>query len=260
MIRPAAHRDPVVREGTIAHDDPLALTVLLDSFDGDQLQRQEHGPCRWSPRGHLTPRRGDRCLVVDSEIVIWWDGGVPGPPVDWSVPLVDELPDDPVDGETVDFLADEGVVWRLRYRAASRSAYKWEGVGGSPLISQSLADTSASLAASTWAGIDADDPRVTVPLAGDFDVDSVTGMSCDTTLTLAMGVRVGMSEPVVGTNAIYAYLALGTASLSLTQARRITGVAASTTLQQRYWHNGGSARTVGRRSSVLRVRPVRVSG
>jgi hypothetical protein len=54
---------------------------------------------------------------------------------DLSVPLVSSLPTSPVDGQVIDYLADatNGMIWRLRYRAASASAYKWEFVGGSNL-------------------------------------------------------------------------------------------------------------------------------
>src|SRR4051794_15998509 len=46
--------------------------------------------------------------------------------------LVSALPSSPSDGQVVNYLADgtNGIVWRLRYRAASGSAYKWEYVGG----------------------------------------------------------------------------------------------------------------------------------
>lgn len=75
---------PVLREGTIANPDPDALTVLIDGFDGDRQVREEWGPCELSPRGHLLPARGDRCVVVTTDyrrlVVVWWDGGTPAEP------------------------------------------------------------------------------------------------------------------------------------------------------------------------------------
>lgn len=58
-----------------------------------------------------------------------------------KIPLVTSLtagspgiPNPIPDGFEVHFLADPGgIVWRLRYRPASSSAYKWELVGGSEL-------------------------------------------------------------------------------------------------------------------------------
>jgi hypothetical protein len=50
--------------------------------------------------------------------------------------VVTSLPVSPVDGQVAYLqpsgLAAKGVVWAMRYRAASASAYKWEFVGGCP--------------------------------------------------------------------------------------------------------------------------------
>jgi hypothetical protein len=53
-------------------------------------------------------------------------------------PLVTVLPATPVDKQEVYFLADaaNGIIWHLRYRAASASPYKWEFVGGSPMTAE----------------------------------------------------------------------------------------------------------------------------
>src|SRR4051812_22380129 len=55
---------------------------------------------------------------------------------------VTSLPVSPVDGQEVYYVADatNGVLWHLRYNAASASAYKWEFVGGSPLESSSASN------------------------------------------------------------------------------------------------------------------------
>jgi len=47
------------------------------------------------------------------------------------------LPVLPYDGQEIYYIADatNGVIWHLRYRAASASAYKWEFLGGSFLDS-----------------------------------------------------------------------------------------------------------------------------
>jgi hypothetical protein len=174
--------------------------------------------------------------------------------------VVTGLPSNPFDGQMIDYVADptNGVVWRFRYRAASASVYKWEFAGGSSLVGEALADSGRTLtSASTWSGIDANDPRVTVPLAGDYEAETVTSMSCDRAGTLAIGIKVGATEPILGTNAAYAYLDLGTGSAVISQDRKLLAVAASTVLQQRYWQNAGSA-NLGRRSSSLKIRPVRV--
>lgn len=95
--------------------------------------------------------------------------GATGPtgPAGGSAPLVGALPGSPTDGQECYFLADAtaGIVWHLRYRAASASANKWELVGGDPLVSGplgSLTTASAALVALTGG------PSVTVPLAGEY--------------------------------------------------------------------------------------------
>ena len=67
-------------------------------------------------------------------------------------------------------MADVGAVWHLRYRAASASAYKWEVVGASAVGMGVATTQSASLASSTYGVVNADSPKVTVPLAGNYNV------------------------------------------------------------------------------------------
>jgi hypothetical protein len=81
--------------------------------------------------------------------------------------LVTVLPSAPYDGQVLDYVADAtgGVVWRLRYRAASASSFKWEFVGGSALTAIVSAQT--TVVSSSYPG-SAQTPSVTVPLAGDY--------------------------------------------------------------------------------------------
>jgi hypothetical protein len=92
------------------------------------------------------------------------------PPAYVSPPLVTSLPGSPFDGQEVNYLADaaNGVVWNLRYRAGSASAYKWEFLGGAALYSQVInGETSAS---TTFVNLATVGPQITVPLAGDYDI------------------------------------------------------------------------------------------
>lgn len=89
-----------------------------------------------------------------------------------SSPRVTSLPSNPVDGQECYFVADAtaGVVWHLRYNAASASPYKWEVVGGSEL-SASVQTTAGELTTSTtYADITTPGPSIALPLAGDYDV------------------------------------------------------------------------------------------
>lgn len=87
-----------------------------------------------------------------------------------GISYVTALPSNPVDGQEIYYAADatNGVIWHLRYRAASSSSYKWEFVGGPPLfafVATAQSTTSGSYTALSTAG-----PSVSLPLAGDYDV------------------------------------------------------------------------------------------
>jgi hypothetical protein len=84
---------------------------------------------------------------------------------------VTSLPASPVNGQECFYLADatNGVVWHLKYRSASASAYKWECVGGGAMQAEitTLEIRSTTGAFGDMATIG---PSVTVPLAGDYDI------------------------------------------------------------------------------------------
>lgn len=96
-------------------------------------------------------------------------------------PVVSVLPGAPVDGQEIYYLADPtgGVIWHLRYRSASASAYKWECIGGSPLVSEVA--TSQSTASTAYAELTTAGPAVGIPLAGDYLVTTEARISNATT-------------------------------------------------------------------------------
>lgn len=88
-------------------------------------------------------------------------------------PLVSALPVSPVDGQEVYYqsatLAGLGVIWHLRYRAGSASAYKWEFLGGAALEAHQSAGGYRN--SFTWGGLTTGaGPSVTLPLAGDYEL------------------------------------------------------------------------------------------
>lgn len=111
--------------------------------------------------------------------VIWVDTDEPswaGPPI-----FVTALPTSPVDGMEVYFqnaaMATDGIVWHLRYRAASASTYKWEFVGGQPLHTMLATDT--NLAGNVnWQAVG--NPTIVLPFTGDWDVEWGCHSSTDT--------------------------------------------------------------------------------
>jgi hypothetical protein len=94
------------------------------------------------------------------------------------VAVLTTLPASPTDGQIVFFAADatNGVIWQLRYRSGASSSYKWEMVGGPALFSEVL--TSESTTSTSYVALTTAGPAITIPLAGDYDVEigaNVTG-------------------------------------------------------------------------------------
>jgi hypothetical protein len=84
---------------------------------------------------------------------------------------VTALPSSPVNGQECYFLADatNGVVWHLKFRSASASGFKWEFVGGGSLYSEVL--TAENTVSTSFVDLTTVGPQVTVPLAGDYDIE-----------------------------------------------------------------------------------------
>lgn len=111
--------------------------------------------------------------------------GIPGPKGDIgpsaAPPLVTSLPALPTDGQEVFFVASaaQGVIWHLRYRAASPNAQKWEFVGGRPLRKEENTPQTTSTA-TTWLDLGTVGPSITVPLTGAYDVSWSTVVNIGT--------------------------------------------------------------------------------
>jgi hypothetical protein len=76
-----------------------------------------------------------------------------------------------VDGQEIELELDEprGIYWRFRYRAGSASAYKWEFVGGPPLIKDAAGAVLSTMADVTgWKTIVA--TYFALPRPGEFEV------------------------------------------------------------------------------------------
>jgi len=98
-------------------------------------------------------------------------------PTPTNIPLVSALPTAGlVDGQEVYFqnsaMATDGVMWHLRYRAASAN-YKWECIGGGPWGTVAINDASSTGSGSGWSstiGDGAGAVGINLPLAGDYMV------------------------------------------------------------------------------------------
>jgi hypothetical protein len=171
------------------------------------------------------------------------------------------LPGSPVNGQDCYFLADatNGVVWHLKYRSASASAYKWEFVGGAALFSEVL--TAESTASTTYVALTTAGPTVTLPLAGDYAVT----VGATATENSAAWVSAAMSYDIGASAAVDADAALLTNTAtqfervqgSVNRERRKTGMLATAALTAKYRNAGGSG-TASFQDRWMRVTPVRV--
>jgi len=163
------------------------------------------------------------------------------------------LPTVPFNGQEVFYLADDtnGIVWHLKYREASASTYKWEVVGGPPMFAEVA--TQQSTGSGTYAALATAGPSLTVPLAGDYDVEIgaqvFNGTAC----------QANMSYDIGGTGAVDADswevgIAVNTYPAG-SRMRRKTALAASTALVSKYKTSAGTAFFKNR---WMRVQPVRV--
>lgn len=168
------------------------------------------------------------------------------------------LPGAPVDGDMCLFqstaMATDGAVWMLRYRSGG-GTYKWEFVGGTPLYAEvTTAETTGS---GSYVALGTAGPIVTLPLAGDYDVE--IGMAA--TPNTANGSTAVMSYDIGGTGAVdvdaYSVQNPNTgigAIISGSRSRRKTGLTA-VALTSKYKVGNGANTFSGR---WMKVTPIRV--
>jgi hypothetical protein len=164
--------------------------------------------------------------------------------------LVTALPGSPVDGQECYYQADaaNGVIWQLRYRAASASTYKWEFVGGPPFYGSD--DTPFSTASTTYIAVS---PTMTVPLAGDY----VVRQGCQIDASLASGWRGRLS--FTGNDADSTYVSGNAANANPDAApavRVMRRTLTATSYQPRVRSDAGNA--VNFNNRWLEFQPVRV--
>jgi hypothetical protein len=157
-------------------------------------------------------------------------------------------------------LAAQGIVWQLRYRAASASAYKWEFIGGSPFIKKFPGSVTQAGGAFVVRPDLAGATILAAPLAGEYDTWAKAGsVSSDFgTQWLALLVCGGNAAP--GSDADAASVGANNHSVPSTSygaayagPNRIT-VAAAEVIRMYYRNVNGTATYVDRMGAVLPVR------
>lgn len=168
---------------------------------------------------------------------------------------VTALPASPVDGDMCVFQADatNGVYWLLRYRAGSASAYKWECVGGGPLVAE--IDTSEATASTTYADLATVGPSLTVPLAGDYVISfGFRGSNNTAGFWSLASFAVGAAAAADADSCVHVS-ASANARSSVERSRKKAAVAAASAIVMKYSADGNTATFVYR---FLQVLPIRV--
>lgn len=137
------------------------------------------------------------------------------------------LPTTAVNGQQIDYVADatNGVVWRFRYRSASASSFKWEFVGGSPLISEVA---NQETLAGAYAALGTAGPIVTLPLAGDYEISIGADINVNVGAGIAyMSYKIGATT-AADADSIHAAVTIagGATECSYARTMRKTGLTA----------------------------------
>lgn len=152
----------------------------------------------------VTPATRSRLLAGAGAVIIGaaalggtWAIAAPGDPAG-SGTRVTQIPACAAgnDGQLIIFqtapMADQGVTWRLRCRAAAPSTRRWEFVGGPPMIAEVEADETIAAATTTYADTATIGPSLTAPAAGDYAVTiGFRGYPWAVNQTLSMSYQIG---------------------------------------------------------------------
>lgn len=171
----------------------------------------------------------------------------------WSGGLVTSLPANPYDGQECYFLASatDGVIWHLRYRAASSFAYKWEFLGGSDLqIEGSSGGVNPGAAA--WSVIQTT-MQFTAPLNGEWDIEYGGTIQAGAATLVDIGLAIGGAAATQRSS--FSHSGASTYSTPIGRQKSVVTNGQNAIVQWRSSLSAFLTKTV----PWMRVRPVRVS-
>lgn len=147
---------------------------------------------------------------------------------------------------------------------------KWDGLVGAwlpvgdqcPLIAQHLPGVGTGMGAGSWGTYDANDPRLTVPLAGTYDLETGTGEAYwGGGTAFAGGDHLALSVSKNG-NQIDGQLETGAYTLSGTGPMRIRApyaLAVGDLMRQIYFLAAGGVQTIVMRGRYVLIRPLKIT-
>lgn len=175
------------------------------------------------------------------------------------VEVVTALPGGPEDGQECFLLVDDaaGAVWHLKYREDSASAYKWEFLGGAPLMD--VVDTlDVAITTNVFTALATAGPAVTLPagVGGDFIVDVRAQISSNAAGVAVMSFKINAGA-ALSADGVTLATGAGDAGMVLGGSRRKLAVPAGATFTTMYKGTGTAVQSTFWFRS-LAVRPVRV--
>src|SRR5262245_45243545 len=203
-----------------------------------------------------------RLFFATDERVLYYDDGIT-----WSTITAQRgstLPASPADGQQYDYVADaaNGVVWRLRYRSASTSTFKWAFLGGADRTDvYGEAQPLGFPVANTWYGL-TKSPIVTLPLAGDYIYTvGADYMQIEKPATVALYLSVVIGPAGVATTPLgpgCTVIAPGGGASPAQAKARLNGRAAGDALRVAMAGGSTAGATFAVGALTLAARPVRV--
>lgn len=248
--------------GTDVPDVPLWMQSLAVALDNVAMDDQGTLAARPVSTVGSPGKRGRYYLVTGDPTPanngrLWRDNGAGWDEIVTNVPVVTALPGTPYDGQEIRFLADStnGVVWHLKYRAGSASAYKWEFLGGGRLTDNIVTQQGTNSAA--YVGLATAGPSVTVPLAGDFLVEIGAQVDVGNILggVAAMSYDIGANAASDNDRIILGSVSSGTVQPgSLSRLKRQNGILAAAALVAKYKSTAGTSNFTNRWMAVTPIR------
>jgi hypothetical protein len=201
------------------------------------------------------------CVTPTSAAPVAWPGGPTATPAVPVVPYGTTLPASPSDGleaVLVDSVTNPTYQWRFRFNASSTSPYKWEFVGGSPLIKYiSVQESPLGNAVASWTWCSPTvGPDLNAPRAGDYICRfsaQIQAPAAGTTGIVSVG-NVSVSNTNIGSSPAEALSANLTGSVA--GESLLTGVALGNTMRLIVFQTAAST-LFGQRTFA--VTPVRVA-
>lgn len=160
------------------------------------------------------------------------------------------FPTNPVEGQFFSITAVAGTIWNFRFNSQSVSTYKWEFVGGPPLIHE--IETEETTTSASAADLSTNGPTLTMPFAGEY----LATMMCHGRAT-GSGAEVKAHLYANGSDVADAssQVADSQAGAELPRADAVTLAGASQVIKMRYSTTAGTGHF---RDRTLFVTPIRV--